>query len=61
MATGERQLLSVPVSDPSNTAPAPNVWKLAVPWSPANWPVPSMNCILSSSKKGFPHEMLAAC
>src|SRR6266487_2225869 len=55
------QPLRVPFSVPVKRAPAPNVWKLAGPDSPANWPVPPANAMLSSSTKGPPYEMVATC
>src|SRR6266568_4708687 len=55
------QPLRVPFSVPVKRAPAPNVWKLAVPDSPSNWPVPPVNAMLSSSTKGLPYEMAPAC
>lgn len=54
------QSLSVAVSVPLKRAPAPNVWKLAAPLSPANWPVPLANAMVSSSKNGLPYEMAPA-
>jgi hypothetical protein len=48
------QPLRVPVSVPVKRAPASKVWKPAVPDSPASWPVPPVNAMLSSSTKGLP-------